>query len=61
MKTGNLPGPLTPEEFELMMAEFDLACDWMRKQLALRRAQLPPSLPAFGNDEAACSSDNQES
>ncbi|GBH08815.1 hypothetical protein [Pseudomonas syringae] len=60
MKTFNVPRPLTAEEFEIMMSELDLASDWMREQLALRHARSVPVLPASGNQEAICSSDDQE-
>jgi hypothetical protein len=46
MKTGKLPRPLTADEYEKMMSEFDLASVWMREQLALRHARSAPGLPA---------------
>ncbi|MBI6768632.1 hypothetical protein YA0059_22575 [Pseudomonas syringae] len=46
-----MPRPLTAEEFDTMMFEFDQAGAWMSEQLALGRAELAPVLPARGNDE----------
>ncbi len=37
MEPGNVPHRLSLEEFEEMMSKFELAEDWMREQLVLRR------------------------
>lgn len=39
MEPLSMPRRLTTEEFDSMMHEFDMAGDWMCKQLAQKRAQ----------------------
>lgn len=39
METLNMPRRLTTQEFDSMMHEFDMAGEWMCKQLVQKRAQ----------------------